>query len=55
MVNKSLLEIAKAVGIPLQYHNGSVGLQPTFSPGATMEFTAAKEDGQQDEQVQVAG
>ncbi|KAK0702688.1 hypothetical protein B0H67DRAFT_687857 [Lasiosphaeris hirsuta] len=51
VVNKSLLEIAKAVGIPLQYRDGAVGLQPTFGPGATMEFTVAEVDGREGEQV----
>jgi len=45
VVNKSLLEIANAVGIPLIYKDSAVFLQLTFSPGAAMEFTAAKAGG----------
>jgi len=44
VVNKSLLEIAKAVGIPLQYNNGMVGIQPSYGPGASMMFTTATEE-----------
>jgi hypothetical protein len=44
IVNKSLLEIAKAVGIPLQYRNGMVGLQPSYGPGASMSFTTSVEE-----------
>ena len=50
VVNKSLLEITNAIGIPLIYKDSAVFLQLTFSPGATMEFTAAKVGGR-DEQM----
>jgi hypothetical protein len=43
VVNKSLLEIAKAVGIPLQYRDGTAFLQPSYGPGASMDFTTSVE------------
>jgi hypothetical protein len=42
-VNKTLLEIAKAVGIPLHYRNGTVCVEPTYPRGASLRFTTAVE------------
>ncbi len=43
IVNKTLLEIAKAVGIPLLYRDGAIGLQPSYTDGAFMNFTTPGE------------